>query len=234
MSPEPNLPGSFGGLRILAVVAAAALVFFAGRMDFAALDLADVSLRRLGELLATYLFLALLVERAVELILSWRFGAEEIAILTPLRQAAARNHAEMQMLARDMDMLVNPQDRMVMAEGNALRSASEARVSLPAQAAATRERLDGLSVHRRRWATWCSMGLSAALALAGFQMLHGAFAAQIDLSDLPEVQMQVFAFIDVGLTTVVLAGGAAGIHGLISRLLEFGRTSKTGITWSAP
>jgi hypothetical protein len=118
---------------------------------------------------------------------------------------------------------------MSMVDDGLMRSADDARRTLPAQAAATRERLDGLSLRKRRWATWCAMGLSAGLALSGFQLLNGAFAPQVGLSALPAAQLQVLSFIDICLTSVVLAGGAGGVHAIISRLLDFGQASKTGV-----
>jgi len=218
-----GLPGITAGLVALAAV------FTAGRLDFAALDLNEVSMAQLGELLASFVFLALLIERAVELILNWRFGADEIAILTPLKQAADHNALEARMLARDMDLLISPQDRMAMVDGGLMRSASAARETLPAQAAATRLKLEHLSVIKKSWATWSSMALSTGLSLSGFQLLHGAFAVQIGLSNLPPLQLSVFSFVDIFLTAVVLAGGAGGIHQIVSRLTDFGKQSKTRI-----
>ena len=135
----------------------------------------------------------------------------------------------MQILSRDSDLMFNPRDRSATGGDALMRSADEARQTLPAQVAATRQRLDMLSLEKRRWAIWVSMGLSAGLALSGFQILHGAVAAQLGGSGLPPAQLQLFAFVDVCLTTVVLAGGAGGIHRIISRVLDFGQTSKTGI-----
>ena len=74
MRPEPHIPGPYGAVRIAAIVAALGLVFWAGQQRFDGIELAGVSLPQLAELLAVYLFLALLVERAVELVLNWRFG----------------------------------------------------------------------------------------------------------------------------------------------------------------
>ena len=227
--PDPHMVGRSGpfGLAI-AAIALGLVYYWAGRMEFVPIDLVDISLRQFGELLASYLFLALMIERAVELILNWRFGAETIAALAPLKQGLARNATEMQMLARDLELFSNPKDRGIIVDDEAARVASEARRTLPAQAARTRERLDRLSQNKRRWATWCSVGLSTGLALSGFQMLHGAFHVQGNLTALPAMQMQVFSFLDICLTAIVLAGGAGGIHTIISRLLDFGQTSKTG------
>ncbi|WP_324754099.1 hypothetical protein [Roseovarius sp. Pro17] len=214
---------------IAAALVALAAVFTAGRLDFAALELHDVSMAQLGELLASFLFLALLIERAVELILNWRFGADEIAILAPFKQAAEHNAFEAKMLERDMDLLVSPQDRMAMVDGGLMRNASVARETLPAQAAATRLKLEELSVLKNGWATWSCMALATGLSLSGFQLLHGGFAAQIGLSDLPTLQMNVLSFVDIFLTAVALAGAAGGIHQVVSRLTDFGQRSKTRI-----
>ncbi len=217
------------GLQIAAAVLALALVYGAGRLDFVSLNLVDVSLVQLGELLATTLFIALLIERAVELILNWRFGAAEIAIVAPLKQAADRNHAQMKMLARDMDMLVSPQDRMTLVDDGLRHSVLNARELLPAQAAETRGKLEDLSLLKKSWATVSALALGIGLSLSGFQLLHGAFADQIAVSGLPPLQTHVFSFVDICLTSIVLAGGADGIHRLMNRLIDFGRHSKTQI-----
>lgn len=220
------------GMQIVVAVAALVLVYVAGRLDFLALDLVDVSLPQLGQLLAASLFVALLIERAVELILNWRFGADEIAIIAPLKQAVDRNSAEMKMLARDMDLLVSPQDRITLIDDGLRHSAQCARESLPAQAAETRRKLEDLSLEKKGWATLSSLALGVGLSLSGFQLLHGAFAAQINLSQLPALQMHVFSFVDICLTSIVLAGGADGIHQVMRRLIDVGQQSKTRIVQS--
>ena len=225
MSSEPSVRAPVSLWRVVAIIVALAVIFWAGRMDFAAINFRDVPLRRLGELLASFVFLALLIERAVELILNWRFGAAEIEILTPLKQLAVRREAQMQLLSRDMELLINPNDRMSLVD-DGMTDASQALLS---QAAGTRERLDELTLHKREWAFWCAMLLAMALAFSGFQMLHGAFDYQVGLSELLPIQIQLFSFIDILLTAVVLAAGAEGIHRVISRLLEFQKESKINV-----
>ena len=231
MSLPSDLPRvrAVTGPQIVLALAALGLVYGAGRLQFVALSLAEVSLTQLGQLLATAAFVALLIERAVELILNWRFGPAEIAIVAPLKQAADRNHAQMKMLARDMDLLVSPQDRMTLVDDGLRHSVLNARELLPAQAADTRGRLEDLSLLKKGWATVSAMTLGIGLSLSGFQLLHGALAPQVDLSTLPPLQANVFSFVDICLTSIVLAGGADGIHRLMTRLIDFGKTSRTRI-----
>ncbi|MCA8879760.1 MAG: hypothetical protein KDA73_07335 [Rhodobacteraceae bacterium] len=225
--PIPVRTLSVGHLVVLAGVIGA--IAFAARADFIALDFDGVSLGAVGTLLAVFVFVSLLIERAVEMILGFRYGAEEIAILTPLRQAATRNRTQAEMLARDLDLLVSPQDRMTLIDDTLQADVVAARRSLSAMAGDTRVRLEDVRRQKKRVAAVCSCILGVGVSLSGFQLLHGLFASETAWEALPRLQCEIFYAVDTVVTAVVLAGGADGIHQILRATLKLGENSRMSI-----
>ncbi|MEM1360603.1 MAG: hypothetical protein AAGF94_02670 [Pseudomonadota bacterium] len=231
MTDNGTAPGKISmlgyGLVILIIVAAS---FAAGKLGFSAVSSAGVSLADLGKLLVLVLFLAILIERGVELILSSLYGAEEIAIQLPLREALARNKVRSDMLAQDLELLVNPQDRMLLVE-DAMGAESEAiRQGISDKAANARLKLEDLRRRKKHSAILWSCLLGAAVSLSGFQLLKAAFSPEFVAASLPATQLELFQLIDIGVTTIVLAGVAEAVHQLLNRVLALGTMPKNPVS----
>ena len=176
--------------------------------------LSDVQPAAVGTTLTGLLFVALLIERAVEVFiapLSGEAKGSQLARQGQLRRQMAETQAAMA-AAKEMarrDATAAPQAAAALAEGEAqlhrLREEDSAVIAAIAALDARTQRL-ALSV---------SVPLSLLIALSGVRALDG-FATT------PEGSLSgtVFTMADVVLTAGLLAGGADGIHKVIDRMLK--------------
>ena len=201
---------------LLAVAAAAAAA--SNALLFDPIPLGGISLASLGSLLAAYLVVALLIERAVELILAAHYGPEEAAARADLDEESARHRTRMSVLARDLELLVSPQDRAGLLDGHTRDAIARSREGLAARAAEAERRLSLIRQRKSRSAAIWAVLLGLGISLAGLNLLGSALGG--GTLSLPEPQAAAFRLADFLASGVVLAGGALGMHGALGLLLK--------------
>ena len=213
------------GISKWALVIVLGVAIVGAAVGFVEVNLAELKVGEIGTLLATVVFAALVIERAVEVYINNAFNPRENYLrrgnTIAEQELAIAEEAVNQELARQSKPGA-ARDSQVLAD---LRAA--ARAAREQLRSARLEALDDLTDHRAKktaWAGAVSTILSLAVAAAGVRIL-GQFLP-VDANGLVTGPLtddgaaaQFFAFraADIVLTTFVLAGGADGIHQIIKR-----------------
>ena len=187
----------------------------------------------LGHMLAL-VFFALLIERAVEVIVNDRFIKREMKV----NSATALLKRKGAMLQTTLDLeLQRPAPAMT--DANAMVAANVAKndiidelrqlirqnkkEKIDADQNAMPERV-ALSAEKTRYAAMTAIILGGLFAVSGVTIL-AEFVVLPDPADVGQLfgfadQLEVFAAVDILLTAVILAGGSEGIHQIIKRFLD--------------
>ena len=205
---EPTLP--FVSLALLV-----ALFFDLGPPAAPAALATGFDASAFGAVLAGFIALALVIERAVEVLLLPFFRPAELALAAPMAAADARvtalEHSEQTALARR----VTSAERLDVfggEVGTAFVAAAATRADMRADHAAAAQRLRAT---KAQWASLALVVLSAGVSLVGFGLL-----AQLGVAmgmNAPDPQGS-FRRVDLVVTTLCLAGGAHGLHDIVGRL----------------
>ncbi len=217
------------------IVIAGAVAAWSMATTLGGVDLREVGVGKVTNVLVALMFVALLIERAVEVFISPSTGLEKEQLKS--EQARLRTAAALlgvQIDATRKASLAAPQDgavsqQMAGLEAQLAANLSEA-VRLEAGIAEENRRI-------QRIALAISIPLSFLAALAGLRTLatflpeiwtdaQGAIVAAGTVGAvrqglaLNEAQLQLFTAVDVVLTAGLLAGGADGIHQILDRFIK--------------
>ncbi|UCH63559.1 MAG: hypothetical protein JSU77_03695 [Fidelibacterota bacterium] len=157
------------------------------------LKLGDFQLTKIAQLIASLLFISLILERALEVFMTaWR------------RPEAALKDLEIQRLQEKISKLEkhegdSPPDKVEELKNTITRLES-------IKQERTRYRSD-----TQRLALWISVILGFLISAVGIQGLHQIIDPEA-LEKLPKTQAEVFQLVDVFLTGGIIAGGSEGIH----------------------
>jgi hypothetical protein len=196
---------------------AAALAALSGQAGFPPAPVGEAGARTIGSLVLVFLILAVLVERAVELVLSALYGRRAAEILAPVRRAANTRQAVSEFMRRDLEILPTPQDRLALISDEYRSAAQEGRRELSEAIVAAMRQLDALHLRKQRTALCLALALGFALSLAGFQILATLVGAPA--GGAAGAQAVLLRAVDLALSTAALAGAAEGLHRLLVRVL---------------
>ena len=206
--PQKALPRSF-------IVAVALIVLaFVGTTDALEIDPQTV-VADLLTALAAAAALALVLERAVEVLLSIICGPQEIA--SEAAHAAQKEAQEVSLKNEQaiLGALETPEERITFLTdgGSSNRMGAMDKATTKAihdrSSAKARQRIT-----KQYLSTVILTALGGALAAGGFRILAQVFGA-------PDVDLpQPMVYLDILVTTLVLGGGAQGIHDMISSLSD--------------
>lgn len=214
--PARSLPARLAAsVPYLSLALVAALFFGVGPTAAPAALATEFDAAAFGAVLAAFAALALLIERAVEVLLLPFFRPAELAVAAPVAEADARllalDETEQTALARR----TSSSERLEVFESNvgvAFVAAAAARAEARAVHASQAQRLRAA---KAQWASLALVVLSAAVSLVGFRLLA-------QLGD--AMGMQITSFqdnfrqVDLVVTALCLAGGAHGLHDIVARL----------------
>ncbi len=162
--------------------------------------------------------IALFLERAVEVLLSIICGAQEatLAARDAMRQTARAEAMKLEQSV--LERLPSVEERMAFLEGGggAQRLASAAMTD-PDELEARLHAAVQLKINKQYLSTLMLTVLGGAFAICGFRLLAMVFG-ETALEGIAPHQVQTLGLLDVVVTTLVLGGGAVGIHQLITRL----------------
>ncbi|MCB1390569.1 MAG: hypothetical protein KDK12_15725 [Rhodobacteraceae bacterium] len=199
----------------LAALVGLGAAFALGSQAFEALDIGDPAsvLARLVAVLGLAGGLALLLERAVAVLLTLLCGPAEVA---GKARAQARRDAQAASLSQEtamLDALESPEERLAFLTGG--ESAARLNALDRAATAVAQQNADESARHtinKQYLSTLFLVLLGGALAMGGFRILSQVFGAAI-VAGVPWL-----GALDVVVTTLVLGGGAQGIHDVITKL----------------
>ncbi|WP_299602535.1 hypothetical protein [uncultured Tateyamaria sp.] len=200
----------FPSLIIAGVAILAAWISFG--IGFDNVNLTGLGVTDIGQKFLTITFVALFIERAIEIIVNTNHGSEEAHLTDEVMvtRIAKENAAKAVAAAR-----ANGADEQEAQA--AFVSAFAAHQEMVSEAA---KKLRPLKNRKAFTATLASVTISAFAAVIGFrifgQFIEGDFAAAIK----NETQQSWFSALDILITTLVLAGGADGLHNTIGQYLK--------------
>lgn len=216
--------GAVSRVSLVFLAAAVALAVFAASHGFVAVRLDQVSMAAVGKVLVTLAFVALVIERAVEVYVTNTFEPRKARLRRGITLAEGRLQIAEKAVANEMR-------RQAAAAGAPDAGALEMFRDREATARegldrAKADALDDLADHRARkmrWAGGAATLLSLMAAAVGVRvlepLLHGAAGAdpaETFAQTAGALQLTAFRAADTLLTAFVLAGGADGIHKIIN------------------
>lgn len=189
-------------------------------------SLDSLEIENVGALFLTLIFVALVIERAVEVFITNSFGEEEAALAAPRRLLERKLQFASEETERELKRVLtgveNAEARRArdVAVAQLRVDAKEARDGIAEWKAQSQAARDALKARKARTAAMATTLLGAAAATAGVRVLEGLTTADLRAEGaLAPNQIHVFIFVDVVLTALLLAGGAEGIHNLVKDFL---------------
>ena len=222
MSVEAKLAAWFGAaLLVLSILATV--------LGFQEVQFSSNSLEQVGALVLTLILVALVIERAVEVYVSKRFDAEKLRVRRPLTRAEARLEKAEKALAEERERRQGSsrpptdEDREYMNE--LAKDVRDAHTAVDDAHEQTWLDLSRLRASKVRSASVLSVVLGALVSVSGVRVL-GQFVPMQDgelIGALAEsaLQLDMFRITDAIMTALVLAGGADGIHKMVSKFRSF-------------
>ncbi|MCY4337161.1 MAG: hypothetical protein OXC60_21135 [Litoreibacter sp.] len=211
------------------LIAVVATIF----LGFSEISLTGLEATDLGTKFLTLIFMALVIERAVEIYLKNRFSEEESRLKQASRVAASavKTYKEaLEATAATVLPNIGP-DADVQAAIEAKydhvaqlkERLEESRLTLLDAKSKAEPKLRALAARKKRAATIAALALSLAVAIVGIRIL----TQFVPTGTLPiaetvkgAYQAQAFQAIDIILTALLLSGGADGIHQLVKDFLS--------------
>jgi hypothetical protein len=217
-----------------ALILIAVFAISAALAGFAGYEFRDDLPQLVGSRLLALVFFALLIERAVEVIVNNRFIEREMLMNGPVTQLKRKSAVLQAALEQEVQQPVPAMtDPAALAEANSAKNetieflrrqiAETKRDKIMADQEAMPLRA-ALSAEKARYAATTATILGGLIAVTGTTILSGfvvlpeqagtgTFWGLVD-------QLQMFAAIDILLTALILAGGSDGVHQIIKGFLS--------------
>ncbi|WP_299499503.1 hypothetical protein [uncultured Roseobacter sp.] len=219
---------------IIAVAIVALIAAYAASLGFGSLSFEDNLAERVASHLLALAFFALLIERAVEVIVNNKFMARELSE----NAAVVRLQRKCSILQSALDLEVQ-QPVPVMTDQNALTTANEAknenihslrtqiREAKLAKIAADQNAMpdrEKTSTEKAAFAATTATILGGLVALTGTTVLAEFVKVPQEASGAHFLgifnQLQCFVAVDILFTALILAGGSEGIHQIVKGFLS--------------
>lgn len=215
----PNQP-RLGANLTMALLTLAIIV--ATLLGFREVQLSVTSLEEVGALILTLGFVALVIERAVEVYVSRQYGPQKIRRRRPLTRAEARLEKAERLLDEERErrhmMSRNPSQEEDAHMKELVKNAENAHKEFENAEEKTWLPLSELRTRKLRAASILSLALGVLAALSGIRVLgqflpiqDGKLVGVLAHAD-QGFQLSMFRVTDALLTALLLAGGADGIH----------------------
>ncbi|MEP1396788.1 hypothetical protein [Roseibium sp.] len=215
MVPARFVPKKALNRGVFVVIAMGALVVWGANSKVIEMNSEEIPVN-LMTVLGTAAALALLLERAVEVLLSVICGPQEIANKTRETAFRAAQSAKLAHERAILESLATPDERIAfLSRGGGSRDASTPDPFSPDAIRASSEDVAQLKITKQYLSTLMLTILGGALSAGGFRILAQVFGTGEPGADPLTSALTV---LDIVVSTLVLGGGAQGIHDLISRL----------------
>ena len=211
-------------MLILAVVAT--------YLGFREVRLTATTIDQIGTLLLTLAFVAVVIERAVEVYVSKRYDPEKLRVTRPVARAEAKLAKAEKLLAEERERRHGstrvPTDAEEAEFQHLVEAVRNADHQCDAAEDAAWQRLSQLKGSKLRAASYLSLLLGALASVSGIRVLgqflpvdaQGNLSSSLVLST-QALQLGAFRVTDTVLSALLLAGGAAGFHRILSSIKTF-------------
>ena len=204
------------------------LAIVATLLGFQEIQFDDTSLNQVGVLLATLALVAIVIERAVEVYVSKRFDPDKARIQRPVERAKAKLEKADKLLADERDrrqtLSRDPTDEEKADMLQFVTAAETARAEFERIEEQNWHPLSKVRSDKIRAASSLSLVFGAMASVSGVRVLGQFLPENVGgTSDAVAQVFQLGAFrvTDTLLTALLLAGGADGIHKIVSSLKSF-------------
>ncbi|MEM6409196.1 MAG: hypothetical protein AAF700_12360 [Pseudomonadota bacterium] len=204
-------------------------------LGFSEISLTGLDATDLGTKFLSLIFIALVIERAVEIYIKNRFSEDEAALKQASRVAASAVKTYKDALEATAATIlpnIGPEaDVQAAVEAKYDHVAQlkerleESRLKLLDAKSKAEPKLRALAARKKRAATIAALAMSLAVAIVGIRILTQFVpvpdTGTLELADMVtgDYQLQAFQAIDIILTALLLSGGADGIHQLVKDFL---------------
>ncbi|MEM7472064.1 MAG: hypothetical protein AAF340_11995 [Pseudomonadota bacterium] len=211
---------------IIAVAAIAAIF-----LGFSEISLSGLEAQELGTKFLSLIFMALVIERAVEIYVKNRFSEEEAGLKQASRIAATTVRTYKDALTAAAAAVLPAIDTEAETSaaldakynhvGALQKKLETARSQLLKAKSDAEPKLQSLSARKKKAATIAALALSLGVSVVGLRIL-AQFVPDLPLNTSVNgtYQLQAFQAIDIILTALLLSGGADGIHQLLKDFLS--------------
>ena len=226
MSLESKLAVVYG--LVLVGVAVTIAVFF----DFQEVKLAKASLENIAALLLALALVAIVIERAVEVYVARRYDAEKIRLSRPLVRAQANVAKAEKLLSEERERREGSSNQVEREDDEHMRKLLEAAENAYKKVEEIDEQtwlpLSKFRARKLRAANMLALCFGAFVSFAGVRVLGQFLPMDVNgqltgfmATSAAAVQLGTFRVVDTVLTALILAGGADGIHKIISSFKSF-------------
>ena len=204
------------------------LAIIASILGFREIQFDDTSLAQVGVLLATVALVAIVIERAVEVYVARRYDPDKLRVQRPLVRAKTKLEKAEKLLADERDrrqtLSRDPTDDEKADILNLIAAADNARDEFEKVEEVVWHPLSKVRSDKLGAASFLSLFFGALASFSGIRVL-GQFLPEkaLEASDTlaQAIQLGAFRATDTLLTALLLAGGADGIHKIISSFKSF-------------
>ena len=226
VSLESKVAVAYG---LVLVGGAVVIAFF---FDFQEVRFVEASLENIGALLLTLAIVATVIERAVEVYVARRYDAEKIRLGRPLARAQANAAKAEKLLAEERERREGSSNQVERERDEHMLKLLEAVENAQKKVEEIDEQtwlpLSKFRTRKLFAANILALSFGALASFAGVRVLGqflpmGADGQLIGFmaTSAAAVQLEIFRAVDTILTALVLAGGADGIHKMISSFKSF-------------
>ena len=220
-----KLAAGFGAALFILAVLATSLGFREVRFIATTID-------QIGALVLTLALVAVVIERAVEVFVSKSYDPEKLRVTRPVARAEAKLAKAEKLLAEERERRHGstrvPTDAEEAEFQQLIQVAQHAQQQCDAAEDGAWQPLSRLKASKLRAASYLSLLLGALASFSGVRVLgqflpvdaQGNLSGSLALST-QVLQLGAFRLTDSVLSALLLAGGAAGIHRMVSSIKTF-------------
>ena len=169
--------------------------------------------------LSAFLVIALVVERAVEVIITYAFDPTTNAIYADVKKEMAKYKAHNKTIAEALRMVETPHERMEILSGELNKESLNIKHRAIETYSYAQGQLVLLKTPKTLTALAMSLTLGFAICISGFRILYslgGAFYT----GESTTMNSTLFEITDIFIGALLIAGGAEGVHQITKKFLK--------------
>lgn len=218
-------------IRIVLLVSVCALLVSLGMTkSLEAVFLFEFNWKKTLYVLVAFFILALLVERCVEVLVNFLFVSKETEISAPFIKAVSHAQMQTQVMTDSLSRLGTPEEKTALLNSAVTHDVTRSNQSVVDEFDVAVKEMLKLKVPKAAVAILIACLIGLVISASGFRVLttlmcsfQGTLCESGDIT----AQSSVFRTADLLVSSLLLAGGADGIHGIIRRI--FGPSSDLNI-----
>ena len=169
-------------LRYCMIFLSAIVLYYVVRAgNFTAIELGSFDVASIASLLGSFFVVALLVERATEVTLSYLYAPSSSKICLPAIEAIVRSSTTEAAVKRNLEMMQSPTERLALLSDTAIKSVTDAQREATDEMAKANRKLRALKAPKTVTALTIAMLFGLAISMSGLQIfstLVSSFQAQ--------------------------------------------------------